>query len=347
VKSAHKLKLTDQQLLSWMLPIIFVIVVYLGAWTASSPPTGETILTGTMKFTQCVYNWWDHSLAIGEFFFLIWGIKVCYAIRHAETYFNETKHISWAVYNIALVNIIMVSIHLILLPNVGPDTKYLFGFIRTQLSTTVTIALVFGPKLYLVATGQGDEHDNRARARGVTASFSLNGISVTNEEPPDLYRENEELKEELQKLASQMEFMKIVHMGLNNRHLKPKSGGYFHASNATDVLTAPLHVQQRHLSDALTPATPSISSDAENGVPSPKTVVRFEGDPITSAVSHHHRRRSAAKNAAKSLNADVVVDVDPVADSLKQSAELHSPSVEELVEMPDDSPTAELLNEQV
>ena len=144
-----------------------------------------------------------------------------------------------------------------------------------------------------------------------------------------------------------MEFMKIVHMGLNNRHLKPKSGGYFHASNATDVLTAPLHVQQRHLSDALTPATPSISSDAENGVPSPKTVVRFEGDPITSAVSHHHRRRSAAKNAAKSLNADVVVDVDPVADSLKQSAELHSPSVEELVEMPDDSPTAELLNEQV
>ena len=40
----------------------------------------------------------------------------------------------------------------------------------------------------------GDEHDNRARARGVTASFSLNGISVTYEEPPDLYRENEELK---------------------------------------------------------------------------------------------------------------------------------------------------------
>jgi len=48
--------------------------------------------------------------------------------------------------------------------------------------------------LYLVATGEGDEHDNRARARGVTASFSLNGISVTYEEPPDLYRENEELK---------------------------------------------------------------------------------------------------------------------------------------------------------
>ena len=148
VKSAHKLKLTDQQLLQWMVPIMMVATVYLGAWTASDPPTGEYILTGpTMKFTQCTYNWWDHSLAIGEVFFLMWGIHVCYSVRHAETYFNETKHISWAVYNIAVTNIIFASFHLLLLPNVGPDVKYLFGFIRTQMSTTVTIALVFGPKV--------------------------------------------------------------------------------------------------------------------------------------------------------------------------------------------------------
>ena len=50
------------------------------------------------------------GLVIGEFVFLIWGIKVCYSIRHAETYFNETRHISWAVYNIAIVNIVMVCI---------------------------------------------------------------------------------------------------------------------------------------------------------------------------------------------------------------------------------------------
>ena len=49
-------------------------------------------------------------------------------------------------------------------------------------------------QFYLVAKGLGDEHDSRARARGVTASFSINGISLANDEPPDLYRENEELK---------------------------------------------------------------------------------------------------------------------------------------------------------
>ena len=66
VTSAHKLRLTDRQLLQWMLPILLVSSVYLGAWTLSDPPRGEFILTGpTMRFTQCSYNWWDHSLAIG------------------------------------------------------------------------------------------------------------------------------------------------------------------------------------------------------------------------------------------------------------------------------------------
>lgn len=76
----------------------------------------------------------------------------------------------------------------------------------------MTIALVFGPKVsYGISTkrnvlseclpqvirvlrGQGDQWDNRARSRGVTASFSLNGIGLMPEEAPDLYQENEELK---------------------------------------------------------------------------------------------------------------------------------------------------------
>ena len=45
-----------------------------------------------------------------------------------------------------------------------------------------------------VLRGQGDQWDNRARARGVTASFSLNGIGLMPEETADLYQENEELK---------------------------------------------------------------------------------------------------------------------------------------------------------
>jgi len=38
---------------------------------------------------------------------------------------------------------------LFIFPQAGPDIKYLLGFIRTQLSTSVTVGLVFGPKVSL------------------------------------------------------------------------------------------------------------------------------------------------------------------------------------------------------
>ncbi|GLV34665.1 uncharacterized protein CBL_09145 [Carabus blaptoides fortunei] len=241
VKSAHKVKLTDKQLLQWMVPILLVMLIYLGTWTLSAPPVAEQISDNNdLKFKQCSYNWWDHSLAIGEVLFLAWGIRVCYNVRNAESLYNEARLISYAIYNIALVNIAMVAFHLMIFPQAGPDIKYLLGFIRTQLSTSVTIALVFGPKVVRVLRGQGDQWDNRARSRGVTASFSLNGIGLVPEETPDLYQENEELKEEIQKLAAQIEFMKIVHMEINNRHVKPKVGGYFNTANTPGTVQSPM-----------------------------------------------------------------------------------------------------------
>lgn len=83
---------------------------------------------------------------------------------------------------------------LFIFPRAGPDIKYFLGFIRTQFSTTTTIALVFGPKISRVLKGQGDKWDQKAKVRSITASFSLNGVGLVPEESPDLYQENEELK---------------------------------------------------------------------------------------------------------------------------------------------------------
>jgi G protein-coupled receptor 158 len=110
VKSAHKVKLTDKQLLQWMVPILLVMLIYLGTWTLSDTPTAEEIVDNEdLRFKQCVYNWWDHSLAIGEVLFLAWGIRVCYNVRNAESLFNEARLISYAIYNIAIVNILMIA----------------------------------------------------------------------------------------------------------------------------------------------------------------------------------------------------------------------------------------------
>lgn len=48
-------------------------------------------------------------MAIGEVLFLAWGIRVCYNVRNAESLYNEARMISYAIYNIALVNIAMIA----------------------------------------------------------------------------------------------------------------------------------------------------------------------------------------------------------------------------------------------
>lgn len=110
MKSAHKVKLTDKQLLQWMVPILLVMLIYLSTWTLSATPTAEVITDSVgLKFKQCCYNWWDHSLAIGEILFLAWGVRVCYNVRNAESLYNEARLISYAIYNIAIVNIAMIA----------------------------------------------------------------------------------------------------------------------------------------------------------------------------------------------------------------------------------------------
>ena len=90
--------------------------------------------------------------------------------------------------------------------------------------------------------GQGDSWDNRVRARGVTASFSINGVGLVHEETTDLYQENEELKEEIQKLASQVEIMKICQMEFKNRHLSKAKHGMQSSANANimNIATNPI-----------------------------------------------------------------------------------------------------------
>ncbi|XP_050442150.1 probable G-protein coupled receptor CG31760 isoform X2 [Adelges cooleyi] len=220
VKSAHKLKLTDNQLLQWMTPILVIILVYMGSWTLSDPPLAVLVKSeeGT-KFWQCSSDWWDHCLAAGEVLFLAWGVRVCYVVRNAESFYNEAKLISFAIYNIFIVNIIMMIIHFLLFPNIGPDLKYTLGFIRTQLSTSVTIGLVFGSKVVRVLSGQGDHWDSKGLPAKGLMSYEMS-CADARDEPVDLQTENDQLKEEVFKMATQIGLMRNSLMHVNNRHLR-------------------------------------------------------------------------------------------------------------------------------
>ena len=52
---------------------------------------------------------------LGEFLFLLWGVKVCYNVRNAQSMFDEAKYVTLAIYNITLVNSIMILLQLVLI----------------------------------------------------------------------------------------------------------------------------------------------------------------------------------------------------------------------------------------
>lgn len=61
VKSAHKVKLTDKQLLQWMVPILLVMLIYLGTWTLSATPHSVEVKNNfiTLAVISYYYYYYD------------------------------------------------------------------------------------------------------------------------------------------------------------------------------------------------------------------------------------------------------------------------------------------------
>lgn len=45
-----------------------------------------------------------------EFCFLLWGVYLCYIVRKAPSHFNESKYITWSIYNNVILGTFMLII---------------------------------------------------------------------------------------------------------------------------------------------------------------------------------------------------------------------------------------------
>ena len=174
---------------------------------------------------------------------------------------------------------------MLIFPRAGPDMKYFLGFVRTQLGTTTTILLVFGSKFLHVIRGTADELDTGHGQNSNTTSMFGVPFELSEPEHKDVYEENEELKEEIQKLAGQLEYLKIVGMLIDNRHVKPRKDGYFsrencvkHLEQLQQYLTQQSNGSLLHRSSATPTPTPSKSGVGTNVDVNPSWTVRINGD---------------------------------------------------------------------
>jgi len=220
VKSAQKIKLTDRHLLQRLAPILALYAVYLLAWSLAGPShVIKMKMPGDLKFDECSIDWWDHAILIFEILFLFWGIHLCYNVRKAPSAFNESKFISWSIYNLTVVTFFLKITRLFIGNLAGPDMIYLLEFFRVQLSVSVLLGLVFVPKIVRVIKGRGDVFDTSGRIASVKGAALNMPAAGTSEGTVNLSQENEDLKEEIRKLYGQLQQMKTANMEAGNRHL--------------------------------------------------------------------------------------------------------------------------------
>ncbi|XP_071162557.1 metabotropic glycine receptor-like [Mytilus edulis] len=144
----QRVHLPDKELLKRFLPPMCVVTVYLLAWSISTKGTTETLETSNLlKYDVCLNRYWLYAMQCAEVCLLLAGCYMCYLVRRAPGHFNESRYITWSVYNgIILGSFLLILTHLIG-HSYGPDLLYLLQGLQIQAFVTTTLTLIYIPKI--------------------------------------------------------------------------------------------------------------------------------------------------------------------------------------------------------
>ncbi|XP_038071841.1 probable G-protein coupled receptor 158 [Patiria miniata] len=235
-RSATRVLVRDRDVLKWLVLIVIVLTGYLAAWTAFSVQSMRNCkvdivtigFTDTgMKFSMCMMEWWDYVIEIIEFLFLLFGIYLCYSVRAAPSEFHETRYISVAIYNETIFSTFLYISRHFIWGKVAPDWIYLMYFLRSQLTTTVMLALIFIPKLKVIHKLLHDESfRERVNSRVVYDGKWHNSFRRPNSSSSNVNNDHnfnpEDVREELKRLYTQLEVYKTKSLRIDNPHLPSK-----------------------------------------------------------------------------------------------------------------------------
>ncbi|CAI9727797.1 probable G-protein coupled receptor CG31760 [Octopus vulgaris] len=259
VRSAQRIKISDADLIKRLVIIVLIFAAFLSGRTiAGRPRVVKGKHTSGLQAFQCSSDWWDHSAAIAELLFLLWGVRLCIVVRKAPSEFNESRFISWAIYNETLLSLFL-NVSMIFFQDPfpsNPDLLYLVVFIHSQLTTTVTLAFLFGSKAYHVYKTRGKEqqqqqsHSTMLARTGkfvpgsksttaVLSTFTSSGnpsaIGDKTEEGENESFLEKDIQEEFRRLYTQLELLKQRNMKLGNPHLQHKLSAMTEAAKKDDL----------------------------------------------------------------------------------------------------------------
>ncbi|CRL00772.1 CLUMA_CG014026, isoform B [Clunio marinus] len=229
-RKAHRYVVRDLDLLRYLCAMIVAVLCYLAAFTALcidyldfSELTWNVEMESITTSNMCKPLKWDYVTQSGEMLILSFGIQLAYASRNANTQFRERQFL---VASIVIEFIVSSSYYIIkdwYLPELNPTTLLLAMFIRSQLTNTVTVILIFMPKIYYQHR-QG-AHESSHHHHGLSGYA---GICFGDPEAGDLTISEmspEEVRSELKRLYTQLEHLKNKTLRLDNPHISKRRGG--------------------------------------------------------------------------------------------------------------------------
>ncbi|XP_071079423.1 probable G-protein coupled receptor CG31760 [Haliotis cracherodii] len=186
VGSVKRISLPDKALLHRLVPIIVVVVVYLSCWTAIEPPRAVTITaSNSLKFFQCGPTWWMFAIYGAEAFLLLFGVYLCFTVRKAPAHFNESKHITWSTYNAIILGTFVLILNQLIAVSAGPDIVYVLQMAELQALVTITMTLIFAPKVWALWKGINPQEERGTavqQATTITGRVKLTLPSVSQPE---------------------------------------------------------------------------------------------------------------------------------------------------------------------
>ncbi|XP_062451337.1 probable G-protein coupled receptor 179 [Rhea pennata] len=217
-----------------MLGLILLLVLwFLAAWTVGMlenvdrniPLVIRSQTARGLQFHLCGHDRWDYMMVIAEMLFLLWGSFLCFATRSVPSAFHEPRYLGIALHNELLVSAAFHVARFVLVPSLHPDWTLLLFFAHTHATVTMTLVLLFVPKLLRAGSPLREEiaaevYEDELDARRSGSYLNSSIASAWSERSLD----PDDIREELKKLYAQLEAHRTRRMAASNPHLAKKRG---------------------------------------------------------------------------------------------------------------------------
>ncbi|XP_022900982.2 metabotropic glycine receptor isoform X2 [Onthophagus taurus] len=272
-RKAHRWVIKDTDLLKYLFIMVLSVLAYMSAFTSISLNFVQEsydllhvqTTTHGASYYACKPLWWDYVTEIGELAILLFGVHLSIASRNAKTPFNERTYLCLAIIIELIGSLLFYVFRITIMPNLHPDTILIVYFIRSHLTTSVTLVLVFAPKFWYQqkqARSLAQEYSCRIPVDAFK-DVNAHGPLATNNSDVDVGEVTladmspDDIRAELKRLYMQLEIFKNKTICRDNPHISKRRGGKKAQHRRFSLQNLYGKHRSKHVEQELTEAEPS------------------------------------------------------------------------------------------